>query len=1120
MFVKPLFIAAFFTAVLAASAQQQPYGGTAWPVPGTVQAEDYDTGGEGVAYHDTDAANQGGRYRTGEGVDVEDCGEGGYNVGYVQTGEYVEYTIDVAAAGAYTIRFRAAAQDNEGRFRITVNNQTVRSSVTVPVTGNWQVYAWVDVPDVELAAGTAVLRFTALAPSYNINYFTFVPAGPPPPPLETLPGSPSFSVPHGFYASPFDLTVWSDSANAVIRYTLDGSDPRTSLNARETESPAVIRVDPASTDGRGLTPAVVVRALAVSSGGTPITQTGGQTYIFPERVRTQADPRGDWPFYPVNGRQFDYNMDPDVVNDARYRDLIDGALRSIPVLCVATDPGSLFNPDSGIYVNPTGHGIEWERASSIECVDPRGLEPGFQINGGLRIRGGWSRQASGTDQQLKLAFRFFFRNEYGKGKLDYPLFQDEGVSSFDGVDLRTSQNYSWSMKDYSGHICTFIRDVFSRDCQRDMGQPYTRTRPYHLFLNGMYWGLYETQERSEASFAESYFGGDRDDYDVIKVARQMGLAYEATDGTVDAYQSLWSLARAGFKTNAAYFKAMGQNADGSVNWSYPVYVDPDNLIDYLLVIYYAGNFDAPVSAWGGNEYPNNIYCIYNRLGRQGFLYFCHDSEHTLMDQRYSEHSDYGYDRTGPYPGGSRDTFNPQWLHQRLSENAEYRLQFADRVYRHFFNHGALTRDASRARFAARAAAIDMAIIAESARWGDAKVHPPRTKDEDWQPAVDWVMDTFFSDRTGVVLGQLKNDNLYPDIDPPVFSSGGTDILDDGVNLPPGSPVRLKNPNTAGKGIIYYTLDGSDPRQIGGAVNPAASNGGDDATATISGNCMLKARVLNGTVWSAMHELAVNAGQGITGLALTEIHYHPMGEGTEDDREFEFLELKNTGSSAITLTGAAFVRGVDYAFPAGATLTPGAFFVLASNAQYFRNRYGFDPSGEYTGQLDNGGERIALVDAAADTVIDVRYNDKSPWPVEADGMGYSLVPGNPSAAGDPSQPEYWASSKYMGGSPGADDWTADVASRPGAVPVDFTLESNFPNPFNASTQIVFFLPMASVIRVTVVDAAGRRLETLADGKYQAGRHSLVWNAEDYPSGVYFCRLTAADIHKTRKMILIR
>ena len=73
-----------------------------------------------------------------------------------------------------------------------------------------------------------------------------------------------------------------------------------------------------------------------------------------------------------------------------------------------------------------------------------------------------------------------------------------------------------------------------------------------------------------------------------------------------------------------------------------------------------------------------------------------------MDPRYSENSDYGYDRTGPYPcGDQKQYFNPQWLHQKLSENAEYRMLFADRIYKHLFNKGALTVDAVLTRFQAQ-----------------------------------------------------------------------------------------------------------------------------------------------------------------------------------------------------------------------------------------------------------------------------------------------------------------------------------------------------------------------------------------------------------------------------------
>jgi hypothetical protein len=608
---------------------------------------------------------------------------------------------------------------------------------------------------------------------------------------------------------------------------------------------------------------------------------GAHTYVFVQKVKTQTYPGGSWP-QPgrVNGRILDYDVDSKVVNDSRYKNHIAEALLDIPSICINTDLANLFDSATGIYVNPTQRGREWERPASIELIDPKHKEKGFQINAGLRIRGGYSR----IGDQPKQAFRFFFRSDYGRAKLEYPLFGDEGVSSFECVDLRTAQNYSWSYQPYSGHVCIFIRDVFSRDCQRDMGQPYTRSRAYHLYLDGMYWGLYQTEERPEASYAESYFGGDEADYDIVKVDQTNGYVMEATDGSLDAYNALWDRCQKGFENNSDYFNVQGRNADGSVNWTYPVLVDPENLVDYLLIIYYTGNFDSPVSAFNGNWQPNNIYGIYDRIGRTGFLYFIHDAEHTLMDPAYTEGFDgeYGYDRTGPFPGGNqKQYFNPQWLHQKLSENAEYRVLFSDRVYRHFFNKGAFTQDSVQSRFQRRADEIQLAVIAESARWGDSKVNPPRTKDDDWLPAVNWVRNDFFPSRLGIVLNQLKAKNLYPSNDPPVFKSEGMDVLDDAISLRLGSKIRLLNLNSAKSGSIFYTLDGSDPRAIGGSAGSTAADGGDDLEISITSNAVLKARVKNGTTWSAVHELLLNTNQDLGCLRITEIQYHPLGDFEAD-----------------------------------------------------------------------------------------------------------------------------------------------------------------------------------------------------------------------------------------------
>lgn len=328
---------------------------------------------------------------------------------------------------------------------------------------------------------------------------------------------PNFSHKRGFYNNPFYLTITAPKKNFIIAYTLDCSDPRTSSSVLFSESDSLtILIDPSITENRFRAPGFIVRASSVNNDtiGEPITHT----YLFPQKV-VELSPEGikpgpNWPepTRAANPQVIDYGLASDIIKSSKYKDLVDDALLAIPTISIATDLSNLFDLKTGIYMNAMMDGIDWERPASIELINPNGSK-GFQINAGIRIRGGWSRHGDNP----KHAFRLFFRNEYGKGKLEYPLFENEGVTEFDKIDLRTSQNYSWS---YPGHLSqynTMNRDVFSRDLQRETNQPYTRSRYYHLYINGVYWGLYQTQERAEASFAQSYLGGREEDYDVIKV---------------------------------------------------------------------------------------------------------------------------------------------------------------------------------------------------------------------------------------------------------------------------------------------------------------------------------------------------------------------------------------------------------------------------------------------------------------------------------------------------------------------------------------------------------------------------------------------------------------------------
>jgi hypothetical protein len=1097
-------------------AQEKPYGGTPWPIPGIIEAENYDLGGEGVAYHDLDASNQGGQYRLNEGVDIEQCSEGRYNVGWMSTGEWIKYTVSVLKAGVYKIRMRVASTLSGGTVHISFNDKDVTGMQTVPNTGGWQQWVWLDVSHIKLDSSVQVMKISVDNAGYNITFLQFIEDID----FGALPELPNYSVEHGFYKDPFDLTISCDNAGSIIHYTMDGSDPKEDTAANTAPSPVTIRIDPSLIQGRAATPAVVVRAYATVNG-TPVTNSASQTYIFIDQVKTQKYPGGNWPKGMVNSKVLDYDMDPDVVSDPRYTDLIDDALLEIPSVCINTNLKNLFDPATGIYVNPTGHGKTWERPASIELIDPHKREKGFQINGGIRIRGGYSRIPTGTGGQYKHAFRFFFRGEYGKTKLDYPLFQDEGVSKFDCVDLRTAQNYSWSYMSYSGHVGIFIRELFSRDCQRDMGQPYTRSRQYHLYVNGMYWGLYQTEERPEASYAESYFGGNKEDYDVVKVVPTVD-GVQATDGTLDSYYQFCDFANSGFVTNDAYFKVQGKNPDGSVNLSYPAFANLDNLIDYMLIIFYTGNFDAPTSAFIGNQRPNNFYCIYDHLSRDGFLFFIHDAEHSIMDPRYSENSDYGLDRTGPYFGSSCEQkyFNPQFLHEKLSKNEEYRVLFSDHIYKHFFNKGILTPQKSQHRLITRSYEIDTAVIAESARWGDAHWNPPRTKDDDWLPAINWIMNSYFPTRTHVVLQELKDDNLYPLNDPPLFKCGSEEIQDQTFALHAGDKIHLINPNGSQVSSILYTLDGTDPRAIGGAPGSSANDAGDEIELTINYSTVLKARVKNGTTWSALHEISLNTGESLSGLRITEINYNPLLDSAVSGKEFEFIELKNVGLSPLSLAGAHFIQGIEYIFGNESILSPASFIVLASNSGMFQKRYGFTPTGQHNHYLDNGGERITLVNAAGDTIFTVKYNNKAPWPESADGGGYSLVAKNINGYGNPDSAGYWRASLNINGSPGRDDLSTGIENAKNQQPIVFQLYQNFPNPFNPITLLNYVISQGGFISLKVFNMLGQQVAILYEGVQLPGTYQVTFNAAHLASGVYFYRMQAGSFVETKKMLLIR
>lgn len=865
-----------------------------------------------------------------------------------------------------------------------------------------------------------------------------------------------FSVERGIFDAPFELTLYSPVRDALVRYTTDGSPPSLEHGAT-ADGP--LRIERTTT----------VRAAAFRPGWTP-SNVATHTFLFlTDRIRQGVSAPGlpeTWGIYPEGtqrGRPVpaDYAVDGRVVDDPRYAAEIIDDLKAIPSVSIVTDPDHLFHPDRGIYSHPLERGMAWERPASIEMLRTDG-RPGFQVDAGVRIAGGWSRK---PDTTLKHSFSVRFRSTYGPSQLDYPVFVDsdgqpDQPTRFDSLRLRGGQADTFI---YFPGKAQYVHDEWGRRTQRDMGWVGARGTWVHLYLDGLYWGLYNLTEELDADFMAAHLGGKEGNWDVIRAHDTIRDrdAYDLGDGDDTAWKALLAVRDsipAGGEIDRATYGRVAQ------------LMDLPQHADYMLIELYADNWDWPT---------NNFIAARNRALGEPFQFFVWDIEHSL-GLRQSPGEDYcgpcndrlDVDTCIGKPqrcGRSVDTDGVAGLHRWLTDgSAEYRLLFADRVRRQLFEAGALTPTAAAARYDAVAGEIERAIVGESARWGDgpwqsrtraenwrfvrfaildnANLNRPQNRDDHWLPERARLLRELFPRRTGDVLAQLCAEGLYPAVASPRFTPPGggakpvstvtIDMLDGGC------------PNEALDGTIWFTLDGTDPRTPN-ASTPSPGALPYDRPIRLAGRyTRLRARQRTPDgLWSALAEASYSRPSAV----LSELNYHPASGDAE-----EFIELSTppgAGPTSIDLSGATFTRGITATLPMGTRMTPARPLVLARDPVAFAARYGTAPDGTYTGRLADGGERITLEDADGRTLADVRYGEGDLWPLGPDGLGFSLVPRMLDEGADLADPQAWRASRSPGGSPGRDDpappWDGRVTLSEvmcsGAAPYEDAVELANPSP---------------------------------------------------------------------------
>lgn len=406
--------------------------------------------------------------------------------------------------------------------------------------------------------------------------------------------------------------------------------------------------------------------------------------------------------------------------DATLRSDFAKGLRSLPTLSIKMDVADLFGAERGIYANPTQTGAEWERRASVEYIQTN-QSIAYRVDCGIRIQGGWNRR---PEESPKHAFRLVFKKKYGEGKWRHPLFDGAEPREFDELILRAGCNNSWLH--WSGEERRrgdYIRDQWMRDSYRAMGHPSARGEFVHLFLNGLYWGVYNLAERPTHDFAAAHFGGKPSEYD----ARN---ADNILSGDTNRWSELFRLANGGV-ANEKQYEAIANLLD------LPAFAD------YMLLNLYGGNGD-----W---DRASNWYAAARRNPSGKFHFFVWDAERTLEDPQSNVIA-------------SDDDQSPTRLFQKLRENEGFRKLFNERARLHFAQTGALSSANAARRYQGWADRLRQPIVCEAARWGAYRhdVHQYKTgpyevytRDAHWTPEVQRITTEFFSRRPEVFLRQLR-----------------------------------------------------------------------------------------------------------------------------------------------------------------------------------------------------------------------------------------------------------------------------------------------------------------------------------------------------------------------------
>ena len=610
----------------------------------------------------------------------------------------------------------------------------------------------------------------------------------------------------------------------------------------------------------------------------------------------------------------------------------------LPILHLTIDPMYLWDDQVGMYVdgtngttgpcepNPKNYNQDWEYQGNATLYETDGTV-GFSENCGLSISGGCSRRGA------KKSFNVSFKNEFGAKNLDYKLFEDKEVYTYEGFKVRSGGNHRHTYRAMDAMIQKMIEGELDLDHQY--------SRPVALYLNGQYWGLFNIRDRLNKGYVKAnHKKVDSDSLDLIKVpiANQefrFWIYEDVSQGTNTAYHNLDEYMTTNSLANPTHYDYVSSQ------------IDMNSFLDYFISNIYYNNAD-----WPGNNLKTWKERSIN--GKWRWMMFDLDfllskgaADNTILLNEVLNDPDFDTQR-------NPIACNPM---RQLMENPDFKAEFIQRT--NTYIHTLWNANRVNQIFTDYKNEISSEIQPDYDRW-----------------QTGWDFQTWDAN-----IGGVKD---FFDIRPDSMRH----MLDEELNISGRNQLNL-NFNSATNGVValhdnYYlvpenysgTYHSSIPIQIHAIANPGYRFSHWQETGNT--NASLYININTSTTLTPVFVVAQN-------VVINEIHYNPAGSS----EAAEFIEIYNPNSSPMDLSSYEFTDGVCFEFPDNTIINPGEYIIIANDATVYSGQ-GYQVFQWESSNLNNDGEHLSLDNGAGYIIDSLTYNDGANWASTADNGFYSLA----------------------------------------------------------------------------------------------------------------------------------